>query len=124
MKILTFEEIISNNIIKYEFIVGQNAKENWKIIDDADGNDIWLHINNFPSCHVIIKKYGLEEGDTENNINYSNQIIEIGANYCKEYSKYKNQKKVKIVYTLIKNVKKSIVIGSVNIKNEKYIIIK
>jgi predicted ribosome quality control (RQC) complex YloA/Tae2 family protein len=123
MKIFPFEHYILDNIIKYEFIIGQNAKENWEIIDDADTNDMWLHIADYPSCHVVIKKYGLEEGDTENNINYPNQVIAIGADYCKEFSKYKDKKKVKIVYTLIKNVDKGRVIGSVNIKNEKYIFI-
>ena len=83
--------------------------------------DLWFHIADYPSCHVIIKKYGIEEGDTEENINYSNQIIFLGANLCKKNSKYKNEKKIKIVYTLIKNIKKGKIIGSVYTKNEKYI---
>ena len=42
---------IFNNI---QIIIGENAEENWKIID-FNSNYTWLHLNSFPSCHVIIQ---------------------------------------------------------------------
>lgn len=43
---------------KYTIIIGENAKDNWNIIDMADQNDIWFHINNIPSPHIILKSNG------------------------------------------------------------------
>ena len=35
------------------FVIGKNAKENFEIIDHSKPNDLWFHIENAPSCHVI-----------------------------------------------------------------------
>lgn len=52
-------KIISRRIdcmgINIDFVVGQSAKENHEIIDAADAEDIWFHIQGKPSCHVIAK---------------------------------------------------------------------
>lgn len=34
--------------------IGKNAKENQKLLGDAKANDLWLHIQNIPSSHMII----------------------------------------------------------------------
>jgi len=34
-------------------LLGENAQDNWDIID-FESNHIWLHLDSFPSCHVII----------------------------------------------------------------------
>lgn len=34
--------------------IGRNAKENQKLLQDAKADDIWLHIQNIPSAHMII----------------------------------------------------------------------
>ena len=36
-----------------EYIVGQHANDNFEIIDNSKEDDIWFHINNEPSGHVI-----------------------------------------------------------------------
>ncbi len=28
------------------YIMGSNAKENWKLLDEADEDDIWVHYTN------------------------------------------------------------------------------
>jgi hypothetical protein len=43
-------------------------------------------------------------------------VIRFCATLCKDGSKYKNNKDVKIIYTEIKNVKKADKVGAVNIK--------
>ena len=97
---------ITENEIIYK--LGRNAKENFILIDEAyDINDNywWFHINDCPSGHCII----FTEDITSN-------MISIAANIVKQYSKLKDQKKVKIIYTQIKNVEKTKTIGQVLIK--------
>ena len=58
-------------------IIGQNAKENWEIID-FESSYIWLHLDSFPSCHVIIQ-HEKPEAD----------VITYAAQLCKENTKYR-----------------------------------
>jgi predicted ribosome quality control (RQC) complex YloA/Tae2 family protein len=37
-----------------DFIIGQSAQENWKIILQADRDYYWLHADKIPSSHIII----------------------------------------------------------------------
>ena len=99
------KETITNNIT---YIIGENAKDNWDILDKADQNDVWFHLDKFTSPYVIMKST-----DTSKiNIIY-------GANLCKENSKYKNLKNLKIVYCSIKQLKKTKITGEVDIKGKK-----
>ncbi len=103
----------------WDIYVGTNAKENWKLIDDSDPFDMWLHVDEYPSGHVVIREK--LSGKTELEVpHYPNQIIAIGADYCKSQSKYSNIPKLKIVYTQIANLKKGKDIGSVIVSNPKF----
>ena len=87
-KDLTFE----NNLIK----IGENANDNDKIISEANQNDIWFHLDKFPSCHVILscsKKYPPNE-----------KMLYYCAKICKENTKFRNLPNIKIKYTKIKNI--------------------
>jgi predicted ribosome quality control (RQC) complex YloA/Tae2 family protein len=105
--------------------VGQNSKENWDLIDSSDEFDLWFHINDKPSGHVIIKEI-LSKGkivDINSKcryFNYPSDVVLQACNLCKSQSKYKNEK-VNIVYTTINNVCKGKDIGSVFVKNTKLI---
>ncbi len=105
MKIEIFEE----TIIK----VGQSAQENWDLIDNSNQNYIWLHLNSFPSCHIVIE----DENPTT-------ELLLEGARLCKDNTKYRNLKNLKICYTTISNLIKGKEIGSVSYKSNskvKYI---
>jgi predicted ribosome quality control (RQC) complex YloA/Tae2 family protein len=105
---------INENII---VIIGQNAEEKFEIIDKATTNDIWFHVHNYASCHVIIpitKTYNKKQ---------LNKIIIQGAVICKKYSKYNSVINLPIIYTKIKYVEKTEIIGSVFSKNTKIITI-
>ena len=102
--------------LEYDVIIGQKDTENWQIIKDSDEFDLWFHVDNLPSCHVVIRQ-NIKKGQQ---INYVNQIITIAAEHCKEYSKYKD-KKNKIIYTEIENLKLGKQIGSVIINNDKLV---
>lgn len=113
-----FIEFYNSN--EYKIYIGNNEKENWQLIDDADDFDLWLHIDNESSSHVIIKK----DISKNNIVTYPLDIINKGANYCKLFSKHKNnKKKIKIIYTEILHVKKNKMIGSVTISNHKFIFV-
>ena len=92
------EEFKSDDII-FKIIVGRNCKENWDLIDVSEKQDIWFHVEDKPSCHVfIVKPFECDS--------IPRDVIIKAAQLCKFYSKYKNDKKVKIIYTEINNIKK------------------
>ena len=39
----------------YKVLIGRNAKENQALLKMAKSNDIWMHIRDIPSSHLIIK---------------------------------------------------------------------
>lgn len=95
--------------------VGENAKENYRLIDISNKNDLWFHLKDVPSPHVVIHchKYKLLDIET---IRYVGEL-------CKENSKYSDNDSIEVIYTEIKNIKKTENIGTVITKNERYIII-
>ena len=98
-----------NNII---YRLGKNAIENFKLIDDADSEDWWFHLDGFPSGHCIIDSSIINE-----------EMKIIAGTLVKEKSKQKNNKNVKIVFTQIKNVVKMKEVGSVTLKNKDFFFI-
>jgi len=90
-----------------KIIIGQTAQENWDIID-FECDYIWLHLNSFPSCHVIIEN----DSPDENTLAYA-------AELCKNNTKYRNLKNIKICYTRCNNLKKGPDTGSVIYKSKR-----
>jgi predicted ribosome quality control (RQC) complex YloA/Tae2 family protein len=114
---------IQTNII---YKVGKNAQDNFDLIDKAQPNDLWFHLKDEPSCHVIacLKNITFNTRDDEMpnfyNIEFEEldkkqkqQIITQGALVCKQFSKFKNKKNVDFIYTKIKYVHKTETLGSV-----------
>jgi len=102
-----------------EFRVGQNAHENFDIIDQSKPDDIWFHISQASSCHVIAtipseKKYDKTQ---------LKKIAIQGAVLCKQNSKYKSESKVSVMYTKIQNVMKTDTVGAVIVDTYKTIVI-
>jgi predicted ribosome quality control (RQC) complex YloA/Tae2 family protein len=111
----TFTHVIGD--IEYTIKVGTYAKENWDLIDNSYHEDLWFHLDEYPSAHVIVS----QQTNDFNDIYYPNQIISLGSSYCKSHSKYgKNLHKTKIVYTQIKNLKKGKEVGEVIISKPNY----
>jgi len=96
--------------------VGESAQENWDLIDQSNQNDIWFHLDKHPSAHVVISIPKKVKKITKNTINYA-------ATLCKDNSKLKYLKKVSVIYTEIKNVKKADKPGSVTTKNTTKILV-
>lgn len=97
------EEIVEYDEIDYRIRIGQTAQENWDLISDSSQNDLWFHLEKHPSPHVVI--------ETPNKIKkIPKRVISRAAELCVEYSK---QVHGYVIYTEIKNVKKSEKVGSV-----------
>jgi predicted ribosome quality control (RQC) complex YloA/Tae2 family protein len=95
-------QIIENDII---YKLGQNAKENFDLIDQAlitNKDYWWFHLDDYPSGHCIIETTKI-----------TNQIINNAERLIKMHSKYDSMKGLKIVYTQIKNINKTNIIGQV-----------
>ncbi len=105
-----FDNVANQEI---EIWIGKNDLSNWHIIDISNQNDIWIHLKDVPSPHVIIKLHDIEK--------YNKQSIFFAASLCKSKSKYKNNKEIKAIYTEIKNVTKAEELGSVTTKKTKEI---
>ena len=62
----------------YEIQIGKNKFENDELVRNANPNDIWFHISNSPSCHVILI--------TNNQKALPKQVIKRCACLCKSNS--------------------------------------
>ena len=116
MKTSSYQDII--------FEIGQNAKENWDIFErnkENNGDYIWFHLNSFPSSYVIMKLSILELNEKYSKTQIDS-ILYYGANLCRENSKYKFLKDLKIVYSTLKKLKKGIKEGEVIISGKKNLI--
>lgn len=83
------------------FLVGKSSEDNMKLsFKIACGNDLWLHVQDFPGSHVVVKKLKPETLLT------SPQILEIGALLAHHFSSARQQSEVDVTWTLAKWVKK------------------
>jgi len=92
----------------YKVLIGRNSKENQALLKIAKSNDIWMHIRDIPSSHLIIKtdKQNLPESVIKKAaklcVDFSiSQAGDYAVDYCKrkfvkiqegsrvEYDKYK-----------------------------------
>ena len=61
----------------HKVLIGRNSKENQAILKLAKSNDIWMHIRDIPSSHLIIKT------DKQN---LPDSVIEKAAKLCVDFS--------------------------------------
>lgn len=98
------------------FMIGKDKDDNFAIIDESDMTDLWIHANGHSSCHVVCK---IPLGSNKKELKY---IIKMGAILCKKYTnKLKSLQNVEFVYSDVKNVQKTNVIGCVTVSERKYI---
>lgn len=84
--------------------VGQNAQENWNLLDEADGDYWFFHLSSFSSGYVI-----WECGETP-----GEETIRELAGICLANTKHRKNKNIKVDYTQCKNVEKGASIGEVS----------
>jgi len=98
------------------FVIGKNAKENFEIIDHSKPNDLWFHIENAPSCHVIAK---INDSWDRKQIA---SIVKQGALLCKINSKFSSMQNVRVIYTKIQHVEKPKQLAPWLLLTKKYIV--
>ena len=98
------------------FYVGKSAEGNFDIIDNAKADDLWFHVDNESSCHVIAS---IPETLNRKDVRY---IVKQGAILCKQNSRFKASKiKTNIIYTKVKDVEKTDIPGRVVVKEGKIV---
>lgn len=89
----------------HKIIIGKNQDENYQLVNNADPNDYWLHLSNYPSPHVIIQNPNKKRID--------NKILKQAAYQLKINSKYKNIQKLDVDITKIKHIQQTNTLGMV-----------
>ena len=79
----------------YKVLVGRNSNENQKLLEIAKANDLWMHIRDIPSSHVIIRT------DKQN---LPDSVVQAAAKLCVDFS-VKNPGDYEVDYTKRKFVK-------------------
>jgi predicted ribosome quality control (RQC) complex YloA/Tae2 family protein len=110
------EEIFEYEANIYTIIIGKNKNDNFAIIDESVETDVWFHVENEPSCHVILQ-------NTSKLHDIPKQVIKRCAYLCKINSKAKTQKKSIVIYTTINNVIKTDIPGQVTVTNVKSVFV-
>ena len=87
---------------RYEYLgytatLGKNNVQNDKLLSLANKGDIWLHVKNYHSSHLIISSQ-------ENDVPI--EVIKTFAEICAYYSQGKNSDKLEVDYTKRRYVKK------------------
>jgi len=114
---LTLEVFIKSLNKSITYHIGKNAQDNYDIIDLANSDDLWFHVDKRPSNHVIAE---MPADIDRSQIRY---IVKQGAVLCKQYSKYSDEKNVDIIWTRVQNVSKAGPIGSVTTLHTKSVTI-
>jgi predicted ribosome quality control (RQC) complex YloA/Tae2 family protein len=97
MKLETFE--YDGTI--YNIKIGRSAAENTELVKNANKSDIWFHLSDSASCHVVLET---------NAMKVPRQVITKCAYICKVYSSAHNSK---VIYTKIENVNTTKIPGQV-----------
>jgi predicted ribosome quality control (RQC) complex YloA/Tae2 family protein len=98
------------------FCIGQNAKDNHDLIDASNPDDMWFHIHDSASCHVVAIIHNLDVTKQQ-----LTKIVIQGALLCKQHSKQKSQRNTHIMYSKLNNVSKTKKVGAVNVSDYKLI---
>lgn len=97
---------MQNNRIQYfnniRYIVGKNASDNWRIIQEANPEHYWVHLNEIPSCHVIIES----ENPTKEEFNFA-------FNLCVKFTKKSHGMKVTYIRKKVKHLSLGTSVGEV-----------
>ena len=109
----TEKVFIDNLDLTINYLIGQNAKDNFAVIDEAIKTDIWIHAEKESSCHVV----ALLPDEHVNNFTDKEikEIVKKGAELCKFHTKKLSElkKRIPFIYTEVKNVSKTKTAGLV-----------
>jgi len=84
----------------YNYNIGKTAADNTKLIQEAYDLDVWFHIKDVPSAHLIMSN---PEGIDLKTLRKTGIIYKMALN-LKKKSKYKKHMNITIIYDHCKNV--------------------
>ena len=93
----------------YTCHLGETAKENWELFDLSRDSDLFFHLASFPSGYVILKSENV----------YVQEMFVMAAKICKEGTKYRHLKNLKVDYCRCDNLKKGEKLGIVYFKSRR-----
>lgn len=113
----TFVETFNSIELPIIYIAGKCDKENTALILESDKMDLWFHLTDYPSAHLICKINNIILDKVQ-----LNKIVKRGAILLKSISKkYKSITNLSITYTFIKNVNVTLIDGLAEIIDFKII---
>lgn len=89
--------------------VGENAKDNWSLLEVSCKTNLFFHLTHYPSCFVLL--------DCKKTL--SMDILKQVALVCKENTKYKNIKNISVDYTTCLNIQKGEHVGEIEYKSNR-----
>lgn len=99
----------------YTYYIGRSAAENTYLVNNSNPCDLWFHLAQHPSCHVVCAL----EGRNITNKKMLRKIVRQGAVLCKANSKLRGEKRVAIDYAYIRNVATTQIPGKVFVSTIK-----
>ena len=98
----------------YTIYAGKSSKGNDKLLDESSPHDVWFHVADGPSAHIILSN------PTDLAINkIPRQVIKRCACICKASAKL--SAKCNIIYTERANIEKTATLGCVTTTNQRTI---
>lgn len=92
------------------YIIGENAMDNWNILDSSPLEYYFFHLSSFPSCYVIAKTEYLND-----------EVMHNGSMLCLNNTKYKKIPNIYVDICKCKNLKKTSNVGEVQFVKKKNI---
>lgn len=102
---------IEENGKEYSILIGKNAYGNEEIIKNSHPNSLWFHLSKLSSSHIILQSNGDRIPKR-----YINQVAGMLFDYKNNIPKNSS-----VIYTQVKNVKLSNILGNVIPKNTSII---
>jgi predicted ribosome quality control (RQC) complex YloA/Tae2 family protein len=91
-------------------VLGQNARENFAILDEAEPDHYFFHLSAFPSGYVLVQSSEMTPA-----------LVNIAAEFCKSGSKYKRLRDIKIDYCKFSNLIKGEKMGLVIFRSKRQV---
>jgi len=97
--------------VEYEIKIGKCREENDALVRSSLPTDMWFHLANVPSCHVVVTGADNQQFLKE----LPKQVIKRCACLCIAHSKPASKKNIPVSYTPIANLINTSVLGQVQI---------
>ncbi len=116
MKTITLD--IGSQSTPVTFYIGRSQQENHSVLDDKKPTDLWFHLADTSSCHVV----AVLPDDCDRKLR--GLILRRGAALCKQHTtKVASVRNVPITYTTVGNVAKDVVPGRVILHDSRTIVV-